>query len=174
MKALDVIACTGFAVAVIALPIFFWNWFAFIIRGLRAEPIAGREIRKPIRSARFFVIPIFVTGAVCETSKHLGHNEVMRALQGFAGNYRVIANGKSVENRDEVLVTLKSVHWIFPHHSSPGPPIGIEISDQSQRLSLWLSRDSGDPHEYWVFYPKYYITKRNEVGHITTSLFDAY
>ncbi len=98
----------------------------------------------------------------------------MRALQSFAGDYHVIVNGKPAENPDEVLATLKSLHWIFPHHSSPGRTIGIEISDQSHRVSLWLSRDSGDPHEYWVFYPKYYITKRNEIGRIITSLFDAY
>jgi hypothetical protein len=127
----------------------------------------------PIRSVLFFTIPILVTLVVGETSKHLGHDEVMRALS-FAGDYRVTINGKPAEHPDEVLATLKSLHWIFPHHSSPSRTIAVEISDQSHRVILWLSRDSGDPHEYWVFYPKYYITKRNEIGRIITSLFDAY
>jgi hypothetical protein len=114
---------------------------------------------------------VFVTLVVGETSKHIGHDKVMGALRSFAGNYHVAINGKSMGNPDQVLTTLKSLHWIFPHHSTR--TIGVEISDQSHGLVLWLCRDSGDPREYWVFYPKYRITSHNEVGRIVTPLFDA-
>ena len=37
-----------------------------------------------------------------------------------------------------------------------------------------LGRDSGYAQEYWVFYPKHRITSNNEIGRVTTPVFDEY
>jgi len=37
-----------------------------------------------------------------------------------------------------------------------------------------LGRDSGYAQECWVFYPKYRITSNNEIGRVTTPVFDEY
>jgi len=174
MKALDVIAYTGFAVAVIALPFFVYNWLAYVIRRARTEPSSRHEIHKPLRSILFFAISIIVTLVIGETSKRIGHDQVMRALESFRSDYQLRVNGKPAQNPDRTLAILETLHWIFPHHSHPTRRIDIEISDQSQHLLLWVCRDSGDPQEYWVFYPKYLITAHNEVGRIVTPIFDAY
>ena len=98
----------------------------------------------------------------------------MRDLESFRANYQLAVNGKAAENSDQILTTLKTLRWISPHHSSPTRKITLEISDTSHRLVLWVCRDSGDPREYWIFYPKYLITAHNEVGRIVTPIFDAY
>jgi hypothetical protein len=174
MKALGMIAYTGFAVAVIALPFFVYNWLAYVIPRARAEPHVRPQIRKPIRSILFFMIPVIVGLVVGETSKLIGHHEVLRALESFRDDYQLRINGKSVQNPDQTLAILKTLHWIFPHHSHSTRRIDVEVSNHSQRLLLWVSRDSDDPREYWVFYPKYLVTAHNEVGRVVTPSFDAY
>ena len=52
--------------------------------------------------------------------------------------------------------------------------MNINIRYGSQQLVLRLARDSGDPKEYWVFFPKYGITSSSEIGRIKTSSFDSY
>jgi hypothetical protein len=61
-----------------------------------------------------------------------------------------------------------------PHHSNPTKRINVEISEGSHHIVLSLARDSSDPREYWVFYPKYYITRHNEIGRIVAPVFDSY
>ena len=174
MRALDVIAYTGFAAALIALPFFDYNWLAYVIRRARAEPRLRPLIRKPIGSVLFFMIPVIVTLLVGETSKSIGHDQVMGALESFRSDYQLRVNGRPVGNPDQVLAILKTLRWIFPHHSHPTRRIDVEVSDQSQDLLLWVCRDSDNPREYWVFYPKYLITAHNEVGRIVTPFFDRY
>jgi hypothetical protein len=174
MKALDVIVYTAFGVAVIALPFSVYNWLAYVIRRARAEPHVRLKIRKPIRSILFFSISVIVGLVAGETSKLIGHHQVMRALESLRSDYQLSVNGKPAQNPDQTLATLKALHWIFPHHSHPTRRIDVEISDPSQRLVLWVCRDSGDPREYWVFYPKYLVTAHNEVGYIVTPIFDSY
>ena len=174
MRALDAIAYTAFGIAVIALPFFVYNWIAYVIRRARAEPHARPQIRKPIRSILFFAIPVIVGLVVGETSKLIGHHQVLRALESFRDDYQLRVNGKPVQNPDKALAILKTLHWIFPHHSHPTRRIDVEVSDHSQDLLLWVCRDSDDPREYWVFYPKYLVTAHNEVGRIVTPPFDAY
>jgi hypothetical protein len=52
--------------------------------------------------------------------------------------------------------------------------IDVDISYGSEHMMLRLARDSGDPKEYWVFFPKYRITSTNEVARIKTAAFDSY
>jgi hypothetical protein len=52
--------------------------------------------------------------------------------------------------------------------------IRVDIETDKGTLTLQLGRDSGYAQEYWVFYPKYRITSNNEIGRVTTPLFDEY
>ena len=73
-----------------------------------------------------------------------------------------------------MLSALKTLRPLSAHHSSPTKRINVHISEGSHRIALSLARDSSDPREYWVFYPKYYITRYNEIGRIVTPVFDNY
>src|SRR4029077_9192860 len=108
------------------------------------------------------------------TSQEIAQGQVLDRLESIAGQYRISINGTAVPNSTQVLQALKSLKWMPAHHSSPTKRLTVEISDHSQRVIFSLARDSGNPREYWVFYPTYYITKYNEIGRIVTPLFDSY
>ena len=52
--------------------------------------------------------------------------------------------------------------------------IRVDIESGKGNLTLELGRDSGYAQEYWVFYPKYRVTLNNEIGRVTTAVFDEY
>ena len=130
--------------------------------------------RNPIRSALLFGVPLLVAIGAGETSQRLGQAELLDTLDAFDRECQVSINGSSVPNANDVLLTLKNLRWLPPHHSNPTKRIHVEIRKDSRHVVFSLARDSGNPQEYWVFYPKYYVTSRNEVGRIVTPLFDQY
>lgn len=174
MKAFDWIAWTSLVTALIALPFLLVNWFSYIVKRARARRSPLVSYKFPIKSVLFFSIPVLTVLCVGFLSKSIGRVEVMRTIHSLNNDSRILINGKPAENSAKILSVLKTIHWVFPHHSSPTRRIDIQICDQSRCLDLSLARDSGDPREYWVFYPKYYITTTNEVGRVITSVFDAY
>jgi len=173
MKTLDAIACTAFPIAVIALPFLIWNWLRFIILRRRAEPSARGTIPFPTKSVLFFVIALAITMAAAQTSEEIAHNQILDELDALKGDYGVSINGRVAENPTQVVAMLKKLDWLHAHHSSPTRRITVQISDDPD-IVLQLARDSSNPKEYWVFYPKYFITRSNEIGRIITPLFDAY
>jgi hypothetical protein len=58
------------------------------------------------------------------------------------------------------------------HHSHPQGRILIDILSDRGRLRIRLGRDSGKPDEYWIFYPRYYVSNIDEIDRIRTHLFD--
>ena len=110
----------------------------------------------------------------CDTSQEIAQARVLDRLDIIAGKYRISIGAETVANPEEILVALKTLKWMPAHHSNPTKRINVEISDNSGRIILSLARDSGDPREYWVFYPKYFITRYNEIGRIVSPAFDNY
>jgi hypothetical protein len=148
---------------------------AAVVASLVALPFSIYYFRRnPIRSALFFGAPLLVALGAGEASQRLGQAEVLDTLDAFDRDYQVFINGTSVPNANDVLLTLKNLRWLRPHHSDPTKRIQVEIRKDFRHAVLSLARDSGNPQEYWVFYPKYYVTSRNEVGRIVTPLFDQY
>lgn len=127
----------------------------------------------PIKAILLFIVPIFVAMAAADTSQRIARDEILDMLDALKGDYYISINGRATEAPDEIVAALKKVDWLAAHHSSPTKRIIVEISDGSH-IVLELARDSNNPREYWVFYPKYYVTKSNEIGRIVTDLFNAY
>jgi hypothetical protein len=174
MRVLDVIVFAAFATALIALPFVFYNWLRYLTKRGVSFPTLRNRAPIPIRSVLFFLIPLVIALGAAETSKEIGHDEVLRKLKSLKDDCRVSINRDAVQNSREVLSVLRTLDGLPAHHSNPTKRIDIEISDHAPRLVLSLARDSGDPSEYWVFWPKYRITANNEIGRIKTPLFDAY
>jgi hypothetical protein len=107
------------------------------------------------------------------SSTSIAQFQVQRLLQAEPSDSRVLVNGTPVSNAEEVLKTLRELQDLPAHHSSPGHRISVDIYGSSHLL-LVLARDSSNPREYWVLYPKHFITRSNEIGRIVTPLFDAY
>lgn len=122
-----------------------------------------------------FAIPLLICFCADDGSRRYAHDRVLENLNALDENYQISINTTRASNPNEVLLALKTLHWLSPHHSSPRKRIQVEVSDGSHHhILLSLARDSGDPLEYWVFYPKYYITRHNEIGRIVTPVFDSY
>ena len=107
------------------------------------------------------------------SSESVGQFEVQQLLASEPPSATVSISGHPVQNSAEVLAALKELRDLPAHHSSPAHKIQVDIYGQSH-LVLWLARDSSNPREYWVMYPRHFITKSNEIGRIITPLFDAY
>jgi hypothetical protein len=158
---------------VVALPFLIWKWSVYLTRRRVSYSSLRDQVSIPMKAVLFFIVPILVAMAAADTSQHIARDQILDRLQALNGDYHISVNGKAADNPSEILATLKKLDWLPAHHSSPTKRISVQISDAAP-ITLELARDSGDPREYWVFYPKYYITKRNEVGRIVTPMFDAY
>ena len=104
----------------------------------------------------------------------IARHEVIGRLQAAEDNCQISINGKPAKNSKEILTVLRSFRTFPAHHSQPTHAIDVEVSAGSEGTMLRLARDSGDPKEYWVFFPKHGITSTNEIGRIKTSAFDNY
>lgn len=128
----------------------------------------------PLKTVGLFALGVLTGLCACWTRQDIGRDEILRKLNSLKDDCRVSINGKPVPNSEEVITALKTLDWLSAHHSNPTRNIDIEITDHAPRVLLRLGRDSGDPREYWVFWPKYLITANNEIGRIRTAVFDAY
>ena len=127
-----------------------------------------------------WIIPKVIFGAavivgllVAATSGSIAQFQVQQLLESASRGAAVSINGQEVPNGDEVLTALRGLSDLPAHHSHPVKKITVKVSDGSHVL-LWLGRDSDNPREYWIYYPKHLITRNNEIGRIITPLFDAY
>lgn len=77
---------------------------------------------------------------------------------GFTGN----KNGLL----DDIL-RLKSHEY---HNSHPEEIRTVSLIFGLDRVEISLARDSQYKDEYWVYYPKFYYTRNNDVGTIQTKL----
>ena len=159
-----------FAVAMIAAlasgPILLVNWFRYWRSGRN-----GRLF--PIKSVIVFIASVVLGLATTSTSTSIARMEVLGFLQRQSPDRTVAVNGHAVQNSKEILNALKEVRELPYHHSSPYQQIRVDISDHSH-LVLLLARDSNNPREYWIFYPRHFVTRSNDIGHIISPLFDAY
>jgi hypothetical protein len=174
MTVFDWVASASLMTALLALPVLVVNWLSYVVKKARARRSASVSYKFPIKSVLLFSVPVLTGLCVGDLSIFTGRVEVMRAIDSLTNNAGVSINGKFIENPKAILSVIKTVHWVFPHHSHPTKRIDVEIFDQSRHLLLSLARDSDNPREYWVFYPKYYITRSNEIGRVVTPAFDAY
>ena len=157
MRVLDYIAGVAFVVALVAFP--FTVYYSQ---------------RKPIQSALVFGIPLLIVLCVCDGSRRYAQDRVLETLGAFGERSQTSINATLASNPKDVLLALRALRSPSPHHSSPTKRINVEISEGSHHIVLSLARDSSNPREYWVYYPKYYITRYNEIGRIVTPVFDNY
>jgi len=160
-----------------ASPVFLLNWILYIYRSYAGRwDLSGttNRNRTPMRTTRAFLIPIAAFLGVCLLSTSRAREEVRRKISSLGPDCKVSMNGAAVQNRGEVLGSLRDLHWERGHHSYPTKRLSLVISSESGRAVFELARDSEYPQEYWVFLPEYWITSKTEIGRIKTHVFDAY
>jgi len=85
----------------------------------------------------------------------------------------VEVNGQSFAPDGQLIADIRNMSQPMGHHSHPIGNVQVTLNTAKGRLILYLGRDSGDPHEYWVFYPGFGATLSNAVGHVFTSVLDS-
>jgi len=169
---LDFVIVVAGVIGVISAPFLLIGWSNYLSR--RPE---NRVF--PVKSALFFVVPLLVAALAYGTSTLIAQCQVAEFFASVSDHYTISVDGRPMENRDQVLVTLKEFADLPAHHSHPTRELQVEISDPPRRMRLWLGRDSDDPHEYWVFAssPSKLAARaamKKDIGHVKTSVFDAY
>ena len=145
----------------------------FVIAVITAAITAPFLFMRWLTPKFIFGIAVLVGLAVGASSTSIGQFQVQRLLESQPHGTTVSINGHQVQNSDEILDTLRGLRDLPPHHSSPSHQFRLDIYGHSH-LVLLLARDSSNPREYWVFYPRHFITRSNEIGRIITPLFDPY
>jgi hypothetical protein len=175
-RALDLLFFTAGASAFVAVPFLLVNWVTFVRQRSRAALPASRALVPfPIKSVAFFVTPILVAFGAASVAATMERRSALAFLEQSPGRLHVSVNGRPVPNGDDVVLSLKRITPYWAHHSHPTTRIRVEVRDNSARnLVVELGRDSDVPREYWVFSPASAITLRNDIGRVTTSVFDSY
>ena len=119
-----------------------------------------------------FILPIIIIFILSFTVKKIVRHEVKTWLENVSVDAIVSINNEVIRKPQTVIDELRKLARLPAHHSHATKRIRIAIRDNDQGLVIDLGRDSQLPQEYWVFYLGYRHTSVNEVGRITTSLFE--
>jgi hypothetical protein len=176
MRFLEVVTYAGAVCGIILLAVCIVQIVRFRRRvnadlSLRPE---WMKARFPFGSMMAFFACMMVSMGAAQWSAQIIHGDVLSALVSLPADSRVWIAGRPVTDPDRVLQALRSLRWASAHHSHPSHPILVRVLTPSHDVILSVSRDSDDPHEYWVFLPRYRVTSMNEIGRIFTTVFDGY
>jgi hypothetical protein len=169
MKVLDVIAYASIITGVVSAPLFLFSCIPYL-----SSKKSGPASRVAAVSFLVFLLSVVIGLSVSWSGSSIARGEVVQNLRATGENCQISINGQPSQNSKEILAVLKTLHTSPGHHSHPTHAISIDISYDSQGMTLRLARDSTDAKEYWVFFPKYWITSTKEIGRINTSAFDSY
>jgi hypothetical protein len=169
MKALDIIAYVSIIMAVLSAPFFLFSCVPYL-----ASRNPGPASRVASLSFVAFVLSVVIGLFVSAMGVSIARYEIIDKLHAAGDDCQISINGKPAQNPNQILAVLRTFRSSPAHHSHPTHAINIHISCGAEPMTLRLARDSDDPIEYWVFFPKYGITSTNEIGRIKTSAFDSY
>lgn len=160
-----------YAIAIIALGIAaFWQ-FSTIRFSKNPAPKSKSTSRKftiaigiflSIIAGEFASVSIIKSGAIDEIRSMLSEQVVSVSI-----------NGIQVGNPAILVSALKNMCNTPAHHSHPMNNYQLTVTTAKGALQLDLQRDSSNPNEYWVYYPKFFTTQTNEVGRICTDAISA-
>ena len=175
MKILNTLFYVVSSVAIIDLPFLIVNWARYMkVRAANRSSLVPLPAKLPLKSVICFVSPILIAIAISEIMTSYCRADALNFLRDLSGNYKVYVNSQPAHEPDRIVAALKEVGPQLSHHSSPTKMILVDIQSDRGSLTLELGRDSGYAQEYWVFYPKYHVTSNNEIGRVTTPVFDEY
>lgn len=174
LKVLDLIFYGSAVAALVALPFLLIH----VARYSWARHRADHPDRVPAVNLKlivWFIGSILVSFGAATIATSATRQDVLNFLRRSPpADLAVTVNDELVPNTHEVISVLGAISPYRAHHSHPTRRICVKVRSVADSLVLHLGRDSGDPREYWVFVPAHGITSNNEIGRVTTSLFDEY
>lgn len=164
----------SFFIGLSSLPVFAIFLIYALIKYAKKGQIKGFWRILPFVSGGLFIIPILLIFVLSWMMTSTLRKEVKNFLGKTSSNTVVRIDGQQVVKPDIIVGELKKTAKLSAHHSHATKRFTIEIANQAETLTLQLGRDSSNPQEYWVFYPSFGHTSKNEIGKIQTTLFDKY
>ena len=140
----------------------------------KKKPKSDRFKNFPFKSFVCFFGSIFVITIFNYGMKSAACERVKAFLNKVSPDTQVYINGQQIKETGQIIIELKKVTMLVVGGSHTTKRIPIEIVSHDETLTLVLGRDSRYPQQYWVFYPRYRYTSKNDIGRIKTSLFDHY
>jgi len=128
----------------------------------------------PFRSFLCFISSIFIPIVFGYGMKSTACEKVKSFLNEVYSDAQVYINGQKIKDPNQIIDEIKTVALLPVSASHTIKKIHIDIKNHDETLRLVLGRDSRNIQEYWIFYPKYRYTSKNEIGRIITNLFDEY
>lgn len=159
---------------IIGIALIIWA-IAFVnqIRDIRAQPFFS----PPRTISRTFFVCALLFGGIIASEFAVGAFINAAALDEIRpillGELEAITiNGKPATQGNALFAALGAMHDTMGHHSHPTDRFNLHLKTSRGSIRMVLARDSGDPHEYWAFYPQFYSTQSNAVGHVFTNALD--
>lgn len=152
----------------------------YMVRSSKKVRLGQKESTRDNFTRFFYKFAPWVLGSiaivliVCDLIKVSARDKVRSFLDEVTTDVTVSVNGQQVKDPNEIIAGLLKVAPLPAHHTHATKRFRIEVSSNEGILVLELGRDSRRQQEYWVFWPEYRYTSRNEIGRITTNLFDDY
>ena len=176
IKLLDAAVYCAAAAALIALPFWIFNQIKYLKRRAATKLNPDLVVGFPVKSVMFFAVPLLIAIGLSQSMTSLALDEGLDFVRGLSGEYKVYVNHEPVSDADaeKIVSALRQTSSVLGHHSHPTKRIRVDINSEKGNITLELGRDSQISEEYWVFYPKYSLTSTNEIGRITTPVFDQY
>ena len=127
--------------------------------------------RIPFITLIVFIGIIALMFLVSSIIKREAQKEVMQLLTAEIKSVQV--NGTAILYFQDFITELRNMDDSLSryHHTHPTRVFKVVLETTKGTLNLNLARDSGNPNEYWVFYPGYQSTTSNDIGKILTLTF---
>jgi hypothetical protein len=175
LEILDITIILLFLLSIIGMLFFVFNFFRFWFKGFSLKRNTKNVLTgMPYKSILFFVVPGMLAWIFSDVLILQSRDQVNDFLDHLDDQANVSVNDADIRNQEEIVVELKRMAPLEPHHSHPEGRIAVMIVDGDSKLELELGRDSQDRNEYWIFYPKYLITESNDIGRIISDKFDRF
>jgi hypothetical protein len=109
----------------------------------------------------FFGCQAAVSGAIMN---YKARAEIKNVLKGMNVNEVVITiDGIETQQKEILFESLQKLQYI-DNKGGRTHRVQCEITDSGQKLLLILSRNTVGNNSFVVYYPKYYMTRRNVIG----------
>ena len=125
-----------------------------------------------VMSPCLFVIIIFFQAFMMAGVMNMKSRQHVRSILSDIDPKKVEIKIGGIETkyRDDWFNAIKCIRIGTGSHSHSEDEQEFVISDSESTLVLKIGRDSDRDDEFWVFYPKYYATKNNEIGRFRSDI----
>ena len=175
LGALHILSCFAGVLLVFAFVFAAVNMAKYVKSGEAANDKRTNSFKNfPIKTFTCAIGSLALVLVLSDLARTGARNGLKRYLGNVSGDVAVKVNGEFVANPNEIVDKLRKVAPLPAHHSRTTKKICLEILSNDNVLTVRLERDADIPEEYWVFYPRYRWRLYDEIGRITTNLFDDY